>query len=193
MKKNEILVASVLGIITLSAAVLGFVKREFFRTKIRHARNRLCKRHSVPDPDALIDDPAPTHSDATATSAGPAPDPDGVIHSDTTQTEEDTIATSAGPAPDPDDVIHSDTTQTEEDTIATSAGSDDAPKSSDDPASANPPVTEAPASAPTDAPAPKKKSASKKKFGKEDMTVLTKPSKKNDDDRPSSFPHSVCG
>ena len=167
MKKNEILVASVLGIITLSAAVLGFVKREFFRTKIRHARNRLCKRHSVPDPDALIDDPAPTHSDATATSAGPAPDPDGVIHSDTTQTEEDTIATSAG--------------------------SDDAPKSSDDPASANPPVTEAPASAPTDAPAPKKKSASKKKFGKEDMTVLTKPSKKNDDDRPSSFPHSVCG
>ena len=41
MKKNEIIVASLLGVVALSAAVVGFVKRDFVRKKFQQARKRI--------------------------------------------------------------------------------------------------------------------------------------------------------
>ena len=78
MKKNEVIVASLLGVVALSAAVVGFVKRDFVRKKFQQARKRIFGNRdavaNVPDP-APVPDPEPAPKPAPNPAPEPAPEP----------------------------------------------------------------------------------------------------------------------
>ena len=73
MKKNEVIVASLLGVITVSAAVVGYVKRKFIKRKVRQVCNRLFRRS---EPAAYIPEPDPAPDPTPKTDPAPAPTPD---------------------------------------------------------------------------------------------------------------------
>lgn len=104
MKKNEVFVYSILGVITVSAAVIGFVKRKLIKKKISQVKNRLQERFSgqsayIPEPDP-IPDPAPAHNPVPE--PDPAPEPkagDAAQATDTNATTQGTTAQTSGEAP----------------------------------------------------------------------------------------------
>lgn len=105
MKKNEVFVYSILGVITVSAAVVGFVKRKFIKKKFCQAKKRLQERFSgqsayIPEPEPdPIPDPAPAHNPVPE--PDPAPEPkagDAAQATDTNATTQDTTAQTAGEA-----------------------------------------------------------------------------------------------
>lgn len=103
MKKNEVFVYSILGVITVSAAVIGFVKRKLIKKKISQVKNRLQERFSgqsayIPEPDP-IPDPAPAHNPVPE--PDPAPEPkagDAAQATDTNATTQGTTAQTSGEA-----------------------------------------------------------------------------------------------
>lgn len=72
MKKNEVLVASILGAVALSAAVVGFMKRKFIKQKFQQARKRIFGNR---DAVAYVPDPAPDPASEPAHAPKPAPEP----------------------------------------------------------------------------------------------------------------------
>lgn len=72
MKKKDVIVASLLGVVALSAAVVGFVKRDFVRKKFQQARKRIFGNR---DAVAYVPDPAPVPDPEPAPAPKPAPEP----------------------------------------------------------------------------------------------------------------------
>ncbi len=79
MKKNEVIVASLLGVVALSAAVVGFVKRDFVRKKFQQARKRIFGNR---DAVANVPDPAPVPDPEPAPKPAPEPAPEPKLASD---------------------------------------------------------------------------------------------------------------
>lgn len=72
MKKKDVIVATLLGAVALSAAVVGFVKRDFVRKKFQQARKRIFGNR---DAVAYVPDPAPVPDPEPAPAPKPAPEP----------------------------------------------------------------------------------------------------------------------